>query len=92
MIKRIILIIVILLLLTSTASAKVFLVLATSTSTGNSVFNFEYHEVEDMETCFAIVDNAKIALPHGGDAETTAIMYCAPTEAKIWDYKERDRD
>lgn len=92
MIKKTLLTLIMLLLLTTAAHAKVFLVVATLPSTSTPIFYFDYHEVDNMETCFAIVDNAKIVMTNGGDAEASAIMYCAPSEAKMWEYKERKRD
>ena len=75
----------------SSYAAGAYLVVATLTNTGNTSFDFNYHKVDSLNTCMALVENAKIAIPNGGDAEAAVIIYCAPTPAKAWEYKEMRR-
>jgi len=65
-----------------------YLVIMTLSSTGQTYFHFSYHEVPDMSKCFELVKNSHIEIPSAGDAEAVVVMYCAPTRAKAWGYKE----
>ena len=85
--KLITILLLLALLLTPTAAmAKVYLVVATLANTGVSSFTFDYHEVEEMDLCLQLVDNAKIGVAQGGDAEASVVIYCTPNK------RESDRD
>jgi len=72
----------------STPPEPVYLVVMTLSNTGQFYFHFNYHEVPNMSKCFELVKNSHIKMPSGGDAEAVVVMYCAPTRAKVWEYKE----
>jgi hypothetical protein len=58
------------------------------------VFNiFNYHKIDNIELCLKLVDHARLeGIPSGGDAEAAAVIYCAPTKAKVWSYEEMTDD
>jgi hypothetical protein len=70
-----------------------YLVVITMTNTGASRFTFNYHKVDNIELCLKLVDHARLeGIPSGGDSEAAAVIYCAPTKAKIWSYEEMSDD
>jgi hypothetical protein len=70
------------------SKSPAYLVVMTLPSTGQSYFNFNYHKVSDLETCYDLIEHSRIEIPTGGDAEAVVTMYCVPSKAKIWTYKE----
>jgi hypothetical protein len=67
-----------------------FLVVMTLTSTGQSVFNFNYHEVDSLEMCFEMVERSRVEIPKDGDAEAAVVLYCSTDKVKRWDYKKME--
>ena len=62
---------------------KAYLVVMALTNTGASSFHFYFHEVENLDVCFDMVKNSKIAIPQGGDAEAAVAMYCTTVKGEL---------
>jgi len=59
---------------------KNYLVIMTATNTSTTRFTRVYYEVDNMTQCFQLIENARIDVSHGGDAEASVVMYCTPTK------------
>lgn len=59
----------------------VFLILLVHGSTGD-VEKIYTHEFATMQQCQNAVNNSKIVIPSGGDAESSYVMYCAQDKPK----------
>ncbi|UOF79394.1 hypothetical protein [Caudoviricetes sp.] len=60
---------------------KTIVILVYIFTTSGGVVTEKKYEVDNMETCLAIVHKSRILIPRGGDAESTVSLFCA-TEKK----------
>lgn len=67
-------------MVTSTVVAKiVYLVYAVTMTTSGSP-SFMYFPQPSMDACIQVAAAAKVAVPMGGDAETTVSIFCSTTK------------